>query len=101
MLLRVQGISESVARRFNPYNLTIVHKLHSPLRSNLVNVKDPAKLCMRYLPYSFSDVKKIPLHAVVFLWELLHINPRPKFPSKNSESMTVYINVYSHLTNTH
>ncbi len=38
----IQGISESVARRLNPYNVKIALMPHSALRSNLVHVKDPA-----------------------------------------------------------
>ncbi len=34
----IQGISESVARRLNPYNVKIAHKPHSALRSNLIHV---------------------------------------------------------------
>ncbi len=37
----IQGISESVARRLNPYNIKLAHKPHSALRSNLFHVKDP------------------------------------------------------------
>ncbi len=36
----IQGISESEARMLNPYNVKVVHKPHSALRSNLVHVKD-------------------------------------------------------------
>ncbi len=36
----IQGISESVAGRLNPYNVKIAHKAHSALRSNLVHVKN-------------------------------------------------------------
>ncbi len=40
-LLYIKGISESVARRLNPYNFKIAHKPDSALRSNLIHVKDP------------------------------------------------------------
>ncbi len=43
----IQGISESVARRLKPYSVKIAHKPHSALRSNLVNVKDPAPTLQR------------------------------------------------------
>ncbi len=43
----LQGISESVARRLNPYNVKITHKPHSALRSNLVNVKDSVPTLQR------------------------------------------------------
>ncbi len=43
----IQGISESVARRLNPYNVRIAHKPLSALRSNLVLVKDPVPTLQR------------------------------------------------------
>ncbi len=46
----IQGISESVARRLNPYNVKIAHKPHSALRSNLVHVKDPIPTLQRRIP---------------------------------------------------
>ncbi len=43
----MQGISESVARRLNHYNVKIAHKPHSALRANLVHVKDPIPTLQR------------------------------------------------------
>ncbi len=42
-----QGISESVARRLNPYNVKIAHKPHSALRSNVVHIKEPIPTLQR------------------------------------------------------
>ncbi len=47
LLPYMQGISESVARRLNPYNVKIALKPHSALRSNLVHVKDPVPTLQR------------------------------------------------------
>ncbi len=43
----IQGISESITRRLNPYNVKIAHKPHSALRSNVVHVKDPIPTLQR------------------------------------------------------
>ncbi len=43
----IQGISESAARRLNPYNVKNAQKPHSALRSNLVHVKDPVPTLQR------------------------------------------------------
>ncbi len=48
LLPYIQGISDSVARRLNPYNVKIAHKPHSALRSNLIHVKDPVPTLQRH-----------------------------------------------------
>ncbi len=47
----LEGISESVARRVNPYNVKIAHKPHSALRPNLVRVKYPVPTLKRRKPW--------------------------------------------------
>ncbi len=56
----IQGISESVTRRLNPYNVKIAHKPHSELKSNLVHVKGPVPTLHRrkiihHIPCSVCD----------------------------------------------
>ncbi len=43
----IQGISESVTRRLNPYNIKVAHKPHSLVRSILVHVKGPIPTLQR------------------------------------------------------